>query len=159
MVKINDDGRVHQSFVETHAAVSSGEVRFWPYDEGATLTELKRALAILKNNVYRKNVACNRYFSKLGRSFDSIFEDDTVWINWDPRRDPGFDGFTARDPLQEITISERAFKRKNVWFICAVIVHEFAHIAGAPGGWKSNEAERSLLHCGLGALFNPKQMG
>jgi hypothetical protein len=158
MVRINDDGRVHQSFVEKHPALSSGEVRFWPYDEGRTLTELKRAVAILKNNVYRKNVACNRYFSKLGRSFDSIFEDDSIWINWDPRLHAGFDGFTSSTrPKNEITICERAFRR-NVWFICAVLVHEFAHIAGAPGR-PSHAAEQSLLHCGLSALFNPKQEG
>ena len=65
------------------------------------MTELKRGLGHPQNNVYRKNVACNRYFSELGRSFDSIFEDDTIWINWDPRLHAGFDGFTSSTAAQE----------------------------------------------------------
>jgi len=42
--------------------------------------------------------------------------------------------------------------------IAATIVHEFAHIAGAPGG-ASHKAEKAADKCGFGPQYNPKIMG
>jgi hypothetical protein len=153
---------VHAGWKEPHAARTGGEVQFMPYPDGPELHMLKRVVYIIEHNIYRKNVGCNRYFATLSSdksvNFDDVWEDKDIWINLDPRPSTNFDGFNANTKPKEITIAAQSFRR-NVWFVTAVLVHELAHVAGAPpDGLKSNprwdDAEKSLLHCGLRAFYH-----
>jgi len=47
---------------------------------------------------------------------------------------------------------------KNVWEVAATIVHEFAHIAGAPGG-TSKSAEKSVKMCGFNLQYDKNIQG
>jgi len=162
MVQISIDAAVHPGWAEKNRAVAGGEVQYMPYPDGPELHMLKRAVHIIERNIYRKNVACNRYFATLKKdnpvSFDDVWDDKNVWINLDPRPIAGFSGFTANSKPKEITLSARSYRR-SVWFVVAVIVHELAHVAGAPAdGLKTDPnweaAEKSLLHCGLRTFFH-----
>jgi len=42
--------------------------------------------------------------------------------------------------------------------VAATIVHEFAHVGGAPG-WPSPAAERALPKCGFGPQYDPGIFG
>jgi hypothetical protein len=152
MPSVNDDGTIHASFIE-------GGIRFWPYDGGASRATLKRAINIIQKNIFGKNVSCNSYFSHLpgGRSFDDIWRDPAFWINWDNRPNPGFYGATSSANPTEITISQFALN-KGAWVTVATIVHEMAHVNGAPGG-SSTAAEDSLPRCGLKGLVDPGAVG
>jgi len=160
MVQISIDAAVHPGWAEKNRAVAGGEVQYMPYPDGPELHMLKRAVHIIERNIYRKNVACNRYFATLKKdnpvSFDDVWDDKNVWISLDPRLPANFDGFTGNDHPKDITIAARSFRR-NVWFVVSVIVHELAHVAGAPSEWYSDAAERSLLHCGLRAFYHPSK--
>jgi len=157
MPNVNDDGRIHPSFIENFPGTAFPEVRFWPYDGGRSRNTLHGAMQIIQNNIFGKIAPCNTYFSSLPghRTFDQIWSDPTFWINWEPRPSiNSFFAFTATTRPMEITVSEFCLS-KGVWVTCASIVHEMAHLDGAPGldGSGSNAAERSLLHCGLSAHF------
>lgn len=162
MANVNDDGRVHASFIENFPGTAFTEVRFWPYDGGGPRQVLKQAMRIIEKDVVGKNVACNSFFSHLpnGRSFDAIWNDPTFFINWDPRVNVNFLGFTATSRPMEITISQLTLTN-NAWFTAATIVHEMAHLNGAPGqdGSGNNAAEQGLKHCGFAHFFNPNAIG
>jgi hypothetical protein len=152
MPNVNDDGTLHASFIEDG-------IRFWPYDGGASRATLKRAINIIQKNIFRKSSSCNSYFSHLpgGRSFDDIWSDPAFWINWDNRPDPGFYGATSTANPMEITISGYALN-KGAWVTAATIVHEMAHVNGAPGG-SSTAAEDAMTPCGLKGLVDPNAVG
>jgi hypothetical protein len=162
MVNVNDDGRFHASFIETYPGTPFPDVRFWPYDGGGTRKTLTRAINILQKHVYKKSSSCNTYFSHLsgGRKFDDIWDDPAFFINWDPRLSVRFWGFKATTRPMEITISQETFT-KGEWFTAATIVHEMAHLAGAPGqdGSGSNAAERAKKACGFSAFFDSSAIG
>jgi hypothetical protein len=134
---------------------TADETRYWPYPRGDSLRLLQRAFFIITHNIYKKNVACNRYFRHLagGRSFDDVWDDATIWINYEPRVGLGWDGATDQTGGKEITIGEAAFQKKNVWYVVGVLVHELAHANGA-GGPPSRAAAEALKHCGLNALYD-----
>ncbi len=46
-----------------------------------------------------------------------------------------------------------------VSWIAATLVHELAHVNGAPGGMLSKAAETTLPPCGFGDEFNPATVG
>jgi hypothetical protein len=162
MAKVNDDGRYHASFIETYPGTPFPDVRFWPYDGGATRKTLTQAMNIIEKNVYKKSSACNSYFSHLskGRKFDDIWSDPTFFINWDPRISVKFWAFMATTRPMEITISQETFT-KGAWFTAAMMIHEMAHLGGAPGidGSGSNAAEKALKSCGFSAFFDAARIG
>lgn len=156
MPSVNDDGRIHASFIE---AFGADHIRWWPYSGGAPRATLTKAMAIIQKNIFGKINSCNTYFSHLprGLSFDTLWSDPALWINWDPRPNPGFYGATAGSRPQEITISNFTLN-KGVWVTVATIVHEMAHVNGA-GGPPSMAAENALPPCGLKGLVDPNAIG
>jgi hypothetical protein len=153
MPNVNDDGLVHTSFVEVYASPTFPDARFWPYDGGPTRKTLTKAIEIIQNNIFNKIASCNTYFTGLpgGRTFDAVWTDPAFWINLEPRASVNFWGITASFHPMEIAISQPTFA-KGAWFTAATIVHEMAHLNGAPAG-VSLAAERSLLKCGLAKLY------
>ncbi len=157
MVQIHDAAASRGSFIR--ALGGGGDARWWPYDGGGPRKTLGRALAIVQKNC-KNSSGCNSYFKHLpgGRSLKEILDDPGVWLHWDPRADPGFYGCTTTEfPVADVTISNYALN-KGVWVTVATLVHEFAHVNGAPGG-SSTAAEDALPHCGLKGLVDPGAVG
>lgn len=152
MVQVSDPGTSRGSFIED-------DCRFWPYDGGAPRATLRKAMAIIQKSC-RVSSGCNSYFSHLPgrRSFREVWDDPGVWIHWDPRPDPGFYGATSHTfAVADVTISNYALNR-GVWVTVATLVHELAHVNGAPGG-TSRAAENALPPCGLRGLVDPAAVG
>ena len=108
--------------------------------QGATKWARARAKVIAANVK-----SADKYFKSLGkRSLTELLADRTIWINYTELPIRGM-----RDARSyEIGIGHLAYVRgKEV--VLGTLIHELAHIAGAPGGY-SRAAEDALIHCGLG---------
>lgn len=92
--------------------------------------------------------SANTYFRSLpgGRSLTALLNDRSIWINYDPSA-VEFGAQSIAHP-NEISIGPSAF-RIGRWTVLATLIHELAHVDGAPGG-VDQHAERALLHTGLG---------
>jgi hypothetical protein len=141
MAKINEPGSGHGNLT------SAAGNRYWAYSDAKALDTVKRALAILKNNI-KGMKPCNERFKKLpgGKSFDDILADDTIWINYESRSDRGWYGVTLGVGGKEISISQSAIK-KGRWWVAGTLVHELAHVNGAP--INTVDADDTLLFCGV----------
>ena len=89
----------------------------------------------------------DKYFKSLPRkrTLTQLLADRRIWINYAPDLyargiRPGLSN--------EIGIGELAYVRGKM-VVLATLIHELAHIAGAPNG-ESRAAEEALIHCGLG---------
>jgi hypothetical protein len=110
----------------------------------------------------KKHQPCNACFKKLPRhkTLLEIWDSNDVWVSY----------FTTTAALGEtrgdrdIAVSESAFKEGRMTVV-ATIMHELAHIAGAPGGKAledgkpNNQAESVLKCCLLGDMFDPNALG
>jgi hypothetical protein len=156
MPQINLAASGHGTLIQF--AGTADEERYEPYPaKGHALGTIQHAVRIIQNNIYKKNVSCNKRFKTLtkGRSFDEVWSDKSIWINYDPRNAGYFGATSAADT--DITVCDFAFK-KGVWSVVATIVHELAHTNGA-GPAPSMDAEDSLNFCGLGALYDKGAIG
>lgn len=122
---------------------------------------LERALDYIDSKI-KKHKPCNDCFRKLprGKTLQEIWDSNQVWVNY----------FEARDRYGEargdfdIAVAEDAFK-KGKMMVVATIVHELAHIAGAPGGARLSDdtpnlqAESVLKCCLLSEMFDPNALG
>jgi hypothetical protein len=138
VAKINEKG-------SGHGNKTDGEFRYWEYSNETALKILKRAIFILDHNL-KGFRPCNDCFQKLpgGRTFDEVWADTSVWINFDPR-EPGWYG-NAMIGGKELSLTMEAFKRGR-WWVAGTLVHELAHINGAPT--TTTDADDVLLCCGL----------
>jgi hypothetical protein len=103
---------------------------------------------------------CNDAFKKLpvGKSWADIWISPTFWINFNPSNQAGLFG-TTRAGTQEISIAKFPFKQINASaVVAATIIHEMAHVNGAPGG-TSTQAEEQLTPCGFDAERIPGLQG
>jgi hypothetical protein len=90
--------------------------RYWEYSNKTSLTILKQAIAIIQTSVKGMRT-CNASFKRLpnGKSFDDVWADNSVWINYDNRTDRDWYGITLGAGGTEISISERALVgRRNL---------------------------------------------
>jgi len=150
----SDRGRVWEPFPKLSLPDDNDEQK-----EAWRIAEtLGRAIQYIDSRV-KKHDPCNSYFRKppKGRSFAEIWDDPDVWLNFAPKL-PDW-GFT-RDP-KDVLISKEAFKQGHL-FVAATIVHELAHVGGAPGTGAnppSNAAEVALKYCLLTQQFDPNIFG
>ena len=86
----------------------------------------------------------------------NLFIDYWPATNW-PFTTKKYFGATHSNDL-DISISAWALDERNRWMIAATIVHELAHMAGAPGG-SSHAAERAVRECGFGDQYDPDVQG
>ena len=166
MAQVNDDGRTHSSFQERASysntdkdPAGNGTVCFWPYDGGKPRETLRQAILIIEHSVVGKvgpATECGKYFQGLpnGQTFDSVWRN--IWINHHPYVGCGFLGATAGGRANEITISDDALNQ-GVWVTVATIMHEMAHVNGAPGGTAA--AEDTLKHCGMWKHWSAGSVG
>jgi len=98
--------------------------------------------------ITREIPSANRYFKTLpnGRTLTDLLNDSTIWINHDPTSSDW--GATSIPHPTEMSIDSLSF-RWGRWSVLATLVHELAHVNGAPGG-NDKSAEEAVLHCGMG---------
>jgi len=99
---------------------------------------------------------CNSEFESLpgGRSFSDLLDDDRIWINYDPTNDGKLWGWTIpADSPNDLVITKYAL-RMGYWSTAATIVHELAHLDGAPGG-NSKAAEHTVGTCRMKSKVGP----
>ena len=98
--------------------------------------------------IAKGNPKANTFFKGLpgGRSLTQLLNDSTIWINYCP-------GLTLFGEAQisgkELALGPSPF-RKGKWVVLGTLIHELAHIDGAPTAGGSTLAEEALYHCGLG---------
>jgi hypothetical protein len=146
-IHVPDDG---------HDAPEPGDYSFLPFTDKDKKRIVEQAIFLLTNNV-RGMKPCNECFQKLAnkRTFDDILDDPRTFIHYDPRTAADDYGGT-RPGTQNVTITETAI-RKGRWTVAATLVHEFAHINGAPN--TDSKAEETLKCCGFKDLYDPELHG
>lgn len=129
--------------------------------EAARLNKIKQAYAIVdrldkKINLYG---SCNKYFTTLpkGKNFSDFWRDKTIFIDYSPSTASDFFA-AAHSNDKDVCITAWCLDTHNKWMIAATLVHEFAHIAGAPGG-NSHAAEKAADKCGFKPQYNPLILG
>lgn len=97
--------------------------------------------------IARDMASADAYFRTLpgGRSLRAILQDRSIWINYHPTMNAYGEAVINGS---ELCVSVTAC-RIGRWTVLATLIHELAHINGAPGG-ASRAAEEALLHTGLG---------
>ncbi|MBA3313248.1 MAG: hypothetical protein M3552_09130 [Planctomycetota bacterium] len=100
--------------------------------------------------VAKHNPPSNTFFRSLpgGRSLTSLINDSSIWVNYAPTVAPLF-GQTKMG-AKEIGISDRPFV-VGKWMVLATVIHELAHVNGAPATGGNTLAEEAVYHCGLGS--------
>ena len=105
--------------------------------EVTRLSKIKQAVQIIDrlNNKIDLYGPCTTYFKSLpkGKSFSELWNDALIFVNYSPAATKGFYGATHSND-KDICISAWCLDTHNKWVIAATIVHELAHVAGAPGG-------------------------
>jgi hypothetical protein len=111
------------------------------------LDTLNQAMTILLNGM-REHAGCNSSFASQsgGRTFQSMFDDHTIWINYDPDNGGRLWGWTMPPTYPRDIVICRYALRMGRWSAAATIVHELAHLNGAPGG-ASHAAEQRVREC------------
>jgi hypothetical protein len=148
--KINEPGSGHKG------PPASTNWSYLPYSNKAHLATLKAAIKIIDNRI-KLHGPCDAAFKSLpgGRTFNQVWSDASVWINYDPSGTKGKYGATRRG-TKNITISAFAL-RMGKWTVAATLVHELAHVNGAGGA--DTKAEDTLRSCLLGLLHDPTIIG
>jgi len=98
--------------------------------------------------VAKNKPAADVYYRTLsgGKSLTNLLADGSIWVNYHATKNDY--GYQSVAHPKEIAISNLAY-RIGRWTVLATLVHELAHVNGAPGG-ASKDAERAVLACGLG---------
>lgn len=122
-----------------------------PFSDNALINTLKSALYIIESQIKGEN-SCELEFAKLplGRSFTDLWNSNSIWISYDPDRSGTKYGVTFAK--KHISITAYALKMGK-WITAATLIHELAHVNGAPGN--NTQAEDTLLRCGLKNHHNP----
>jgi hypothetical protein len=116
---------------------------------------LRRALHILTTRIVGHYHADQTFAALPGhRTLTQMVNGADIWINYDPSNRQGDWGWTmpAANP-NDVVISQFTL-RMGRWSTVGTIVHEMAHLDGAPGG-NSHAAEETLRHSGLQSPNGP----
>src|SRR5262249_36650526 len=157
MPNINRPVRKH----ETNFRTRDGD-QWLPFtDDGQIQMMIDAFMEINRKVIWDKGIlkSCNCAFARLpGRKeFAAVWRDPDVWVSFNPNPDDGLFGITYK---KDVAIASRVFKMPDpVRWIAATLVHELAHVNGAPGGMESKSAEATLPPCGFDDKFNPAAVG
>lgn len=119
-------------------------------------------MAINKHVIWDKKIlkTCNCAFAKLAgrRDFATVWKDPNIWVSLNSNPASDIFGMAYK---KEISIPIRMFSLPDpTRVIAATLVHELAHVNGAPGGWTdSKAAESTLPPCGFDDQYNPAIVG
>ena len=129
--------------------------------------DVKRELNSAWRFISRKaaaHQACNQYFRKLARrkSLAQILKEPIVLYALQPKpgkTDSDLPRGASGPGGKVIGINLLQIANQNRASLCATLIHELAHVAGASIDSKSIEAETALKHCLLSQHFDPKALG
>jgi hypothetical protein len=126
-----------------------------PFPSQSALHTLNHAIHIINSKI-KGSKTCDAAFKALpgGRTFVDVWADHSVWISYDPGTQALRYGATLG---KEVTITAYSL-RIGYWTVAATLIHELAHVDGAPGG-NNHDAEATLRHCLLSNLEDPNVMG
>jgi hypothetical protein len=146
---------------ETNFRTKDGD-KWLPFTDDAQIQQMIDAFMVINSKViWDKTIlkSCNRAFANLPgrRDFATVWRDPGIYVSFNPNPDPALSGITWK---KDITLSSWLFKNPNAArLIAGTLVHELAHVNGAPGGMESKAAEATLPPCGFDDLFNPALVG
>ena len=103
--------------------------------------------------------ACEVTFKALPlrKTLTDVWNDPDVWFSFNSLNHPFAFGTTLQG-TKEISIGNFPFIFPDApGVVAATMIHEMAHVAGAPRD--TDEAERTLLKCGFGDYFSPEIIG
>jgi hypothetical protein len=123
---------------------------------------VRQALDIIQNRI-RGQYHCDEIFAALpgGHNFRDLFDDPNTWINYDPSGRQNDWGWTMPRSFPNDLVVTQFTLRMGRWSTAGTIIHELAHLNGAPGG-NSHAAEETLRFCGLQSPrgpYNPRIRG
>ena len=134
--------------------VVPGGHAYQPLTNAGFVRLVQDAFAIITPRI-TGHAPCNAAFRALpnGRTFAALWVDPAIWINFDPRNVSGDFGATSGN---DITITAFSLGMGK-WTVAATLVHEMAHVNGAPGN--THAAEGTLRSCLLADHENPAIIG
>ena len=157
MLHINQTGSRHHAPADTTEIVAgvSQTFKWHRYNNVAYVSVLQFAVSTINNKI-KHHSPCNKAFEALpgGLSLRDLIHRRSIWISYDPNGQNEYYGVTLG---RDIAISAYAL-RMGVWTTTATLVHELAHVDGAPGG-ADHQAEGVLVDCLMANLHNPMIMG
>ena len=125
------------------------------------LAKIRDAVTMVSKLESQQNVyaTCNMYFTKLarGKSLRELWASGDIFISCWPNSPRGEAGVTHSNN-KDITIGGWLLDTQTVSMVAATIIHEMAHVAGAPGG-QSHLAERAVDKCGFHEEYDPEYYG
>lgn len=147
MIKIHVPG-------DGHVTPTFAGFKWDPFSDPKKKKTISDAIHILKNNV-KGMKPCNDCFQRLpnGRTFDDILDDSSIFISFDPNNTGRLYGATLGN---DVAITDFAI-RMGRWTTAATLVHELAHVNGAPGN--DHQAEGTLLCCGFSNIHDATIIG
>ena len=164
MPTINTAGTGHGNKIEMYAGGLAVQYNVFPEGtpvEKERLEKLKRVKGILDRlaGSLDRQGPCNKYFRSLarGRSFGQIWNDNTIFLDLSPSNAPNFYGATHSND-KDVAISVWCLDTQNRWMVAATVVHELAHVGGAPGG-ASHAAEKAADECSFQPQYDPTILG
>ncbi len=164
MARINTTATSHGNRSETYSDGSTIQYNTFvttSETDRRRLQKMQDAYGIVNRSAGRLDTQgqCNRYFRSLprGRSFNDLWGDNNIFLDFSPSNAVGFFGATHTND-RDICISAWCLDNQNRWMVAATVVHEFAHIGGAPGG-SSHAAELAVDRCYFGEQYDPDVMG
>lgn len=163
MVQLNTPDTRHGNKIEVYEGLVVA------YNSYPSITDIdKTRLAKIKNAISIVDALdakldlygpCNMYYQYLprGLSLRELWRSKEIFINFCPVQIPGLCGWTD-STNRDITIFAWCLDTQRPSMAAATIIHELAHVAGAPGG-NSHMAERAVKKCGFDAEYDPKAVG
>lgn len=164
MAKLNVVGCGHGNKAEAYGGGVVVHYNVFPNTtpkDRTRLAKVQKAFETINRLDQRINLtnSCNVYFRSLpkGKSFRDFWRDPSIFINYDPTPGANIYGDTHSND-KDIALHRWCTDTKNFWIIAATIVHELAHIGGAPGQ-PSPAAEQALPKCGFQRQYDPTITG
>jgi hypothetical protein len=130
-------------------------------EEVRRLKKIQQAVQLVGKLETQQNLydTCNMYFTKLprGKSLRELWKGGGVFISLWPNSPRGEFAVTHSNN-KDITIASWCLDTQTVSMVAATVIHEMAHVAGAPGG-DSHMAERAVDKCGFHDEYDPRLLG
>lgn len=126
-----------------HVSSEPGYIAF-PRNHWETMRWARRRAQWIASHIR----TANPYYTALpgGRTLTALLADSSVWLNFNTTFT--YYGETNMAGGKEVAIGRLPF-RIGRWTVLATLIHELAHVNGAPGG-ASPLAERAVHACGMG---------
>src|SRR3990172_1047554 len=163
MLKVNTAATGHGSRSEAYGGGLVVDYNVFPDVTGADKSRLQKAqkaceMILALDKRIDIHDPCNKYFNGLpkGNSFHHYCMQNDLFVDYSPSVAVGFYGATHSND-KDIAVTAWCLTNSNHWLVAATILHELAHVAGAPGG-ASHAAEKANDRCGFKLQYDPAIM-